>query len=119
MNVNDMLMGLEAVTGLKVQPDLHTGNDENYITFTYASEVPAQSADDEPEADTANIYVNLYTEQTYNYFQLKESIKNYLESFDESIVTNVFTQLEDYKTNANTVKYKRHTTFELEITQWS
>ena len=50
--------------------------------------------------------------------QLKETIKNYLESLDECVVANIFTNLEDYKTNANTVKYKRHTVFEIEITQW-
>ncbi len=118
MNINEQMLGLEAVTGLKVQPDLHTGSEENYITFTYASEVPDQCADDAPEADTAIIYVNLYTEQNYNYMQLKENIKYYLESLEECVVRNVFTNLEDYKTNANTVKYKRHTTFEIEITQW-
>lgn len=118
MNVNEQLMGLETVTGLKVQPDLHTGSDENYITFSYASEKPEICADDAPEADTAIIYVSLYTEQTFNYMQLKETIKNYLESLDECVVANIFTNLEDYKTNANTVKYKRHTVFEVEITQW-
>lgn len=118
MNVNDFILGLEPLTGLKVQPDLHTGGEENYITFTYASEVPEICADDAPEADTAVLYVSLYTEQTYNYMELKETIKNYLESRDECVVTDVFTGLEDYKTNANTVKYKRHTTFVVEITQW-
>jgi hypothetical protein len=118
MNVNDFILGLEPLTGLKVQPDLHTGGEENYITFTYASEVPEICADDAPEADTATIYVNLYTEQSFNYLELKETIKNYFESRDECVVPLIYTGLEDYKTNANTVKYKRHTTFEVEITQW-
>ena len=118
MNVNEFIRGLEPITGLKVQPDLHTGEDENYITFTYANEAPEISADDEPEADTAILYVSLYTEQQLNYMELKEIIKNYFESCDECVVSNVFSQLEDYKTNANTVKYKRHTTFVVEITQW-
>ena len=118
MNVNDKLMSLEAFTGLKVQPDIHTGEDDNYITFNYAAEGVELASDDEPEADTATIYVNLYTEPGFNYMKTKEIIKNYLESLDWCNLYNILTTTEEYKTNANVVKQKRHTVFELEITQW-
>ena len=118
MNVNDKLLGLEAVTGLKVQPDIHTGDEENYIVFTYASEGVELAADDEPEADTATIYVSLYSEPGFNYMGTKQLIKDYLEALDECVVTNIFTTTEEYKTNANMVKQKHHTVFVMEITQW-
>ncbi len=119
MNVNEALLGLETVTGLKVRPDIRGAKDgENYIVFTYASEYPELASDDEVEADTAEIYVSLYTEPSYDYMTLKEQIKQYLESLDYCIVTSVGSVLEDYTTNTNSVKYKRHTTFEVEITKW-
>jgi hypothetical protein len=118
MNVNKELMGLEAVTGLTVQPDIYLGEDENYIVFTYASEGVELASDDEPEADTAIIYVSLYSEPDFDFMEVKETIKQYLESLDESVVTNIFTTTEEYKTNANVVKQKRHTVFVTNITRW-
>lgn len=118
MNVNDIIMELENVTGLEVCPDIYDGSQDNYIVFTYASEQVELAADDTPEADTATIYVNLYTEQQFNFMSVKEQIKGYFESLDECTVYDVFTTTEEYKTNANTVKYKRHTVFEVLITKW-
>ena len=119
MNVNEALLGLQTVTGLKVRPDMRNEKDDgNYIVFSYASEYPELASDDEVEADTAEIYVSLYTDPSYDYMALKEQIKQYLEALDYCIVTNVGSVLEEYRTNTNSVKYKRHTTFELEITRW-
>jgi len=118
MNVNKELMGLEAVTGLTVQPDIYLGEDGNYIVFTYASENVELASDDAPEADTAIIYVSLYSEPDFDFMEMKETIKHYLESLDECVVTNVFTTTEEYKTNANVAKQKRHTVFEINITRW-
>ena len=119
MNVNEAIMGLETVTGLKVRPDMRGEKDgENYIVFTYAAEYPELASDDGVDADTAEIYVSLYTEPSYDYMALKDQIKDYLEGLECCIVTNVGSVLEDYRTNTNSVKYKRHTTFEVSITKW-
>ncbi len=118
MNVNEELIGLEAVTGLEVQPDIYTGEAENYIVFTYASEGVELASDDGPEADTATIYVSLYSEPEFDFMEMKRTIKHYLESLDECVVSNVFTTTEEYKTNANLAKQKRHTVFVIEITRW-
>lgn len=118
MNVNPEMMRLEEVTGLSVFPDAHDEDGQNYITFTYAGEGYELASDDTPEADTATIYVNLYTEMQYNFLSMKEKIKEYLESLDYSTVTNIFTNVEEYRTNANSVKFKRHTTFIIDITKW-
>ena len=118
MNVNPEMMGLGEVTGLSVFPDAHEEDGQNYITFTYAGEEYELAADDAPEADTATLYVNLYTEMQFNFLAMKEQIKEYLEGLDYCTVTNIFTTVEEYRTNANSVKFKRHTTFIIDITKW-
>jgi len=119
MNINTELAGLEELTHLKVRPDIQSAKDgENYITFTYATESPRLAADDEVEADTAIIYISLFTELTFDHMALKETIRDYLEQLDECIVTDIRTGLEEFHAANNDLRYKRRTTFEIEITRW-
>jgi hypothetical protein len=119
MNINSELAGLEAVTGLKVRPDIQSAKDgENYITFTYATESPEIAADDQVEADTAILYVSLYTELTFDHMALKDTIRDYLEALDECVVSEIRTALDEYHAANNDLKYKRQTTFEVQITRW-
>lgn len=119
MNINRELAGLETLTGLKVRPDIQTAKEgENYITFTYATEGPELAGDDEVYADTATLYVSLYTALNFDHMALKETIRDYLEALDMCIVTDIRTSLDEYHAATNDLKYKRHTVFEVQITRW-
>lgn len=79
MNLNPVLAKLEDVTGLPVEQDIYSGEEERYITFVYQLERPADYADNEPISDTCDVYVNLYVPIGYEYFELKDTIREYLE----------------------------------------
>lgn len=110
MNVNPLIMELERITGLPVVPDLYKGESDKWITFTYQDERPVYFGDNVPLDDTAYISVNLFTPKTFNYLELKEQIKEYLESI--GIVTNC----ESYVYLENQIPV-RQSVFEVTITQ--
>ena len=50
-----------------------------HLQFVYQLERPADYADNEPISDTCDVYVNLYVPIGYEYFELKDTIREYLE----------------------------------------
>lgn len=110
MNVNPLLMRLEDVTGLPVVPDLYEGDSKSYITFTYEDERPIGFGDDEVQADTAYMQVNLFTPSSFNFMGLKRDIRDYLEEI--GCVTDILSRVETI--NNETI---RQTTFNVEITE--
>lgn len=115
MNVNPLIMELKRITGLPVVPDLYVTapgekRSDKWITFTYQDERPVYFGDNVPLDDTAYISVNLFTPKSFNYLELKEQIKEYLESI--GIVTNG----ESYIYLENQIPV-RQTVFEVTITQ--
>lgn len=115
MNVNPLIMELKIITGLPVVPDLYVTapgekRSDKWITFTYQDERPVHFGDNVPLDDTAYMSVNLFTPKSFNYLELKEQIKEYLESI--GIVTNC----ESYVYLENQIPV-RQTVFEVTITQ--
>lgn len=83
MDLTDLLMALEQITGIKVYQDICTDEDARmYITYIYQDERPKLTANNKVLADECEIYVNLYTPVEYDYFKAKRQIRNYLESKD-------------------------------------
>lgn len=118
MNINEEFEQLERLTGIPVFPDEADTEEDTYIVLTYAAEHPELSGDDSVYADTAVLYVSLYTDMAVDHMQWKEYIRDYLEELDMCVVTDIRTMVEDFKTNANSVKQKRRTIFTIEITRW-
>jgi hypothetical protein len=110
MNINPLIKELNRITGLPVAPDLYEGEANKWITFTYADERPEYFGDNTPLVDTAYISVSLYTPPEFNYLQIKETIKEYLESI--GIVTNCESYV--YLQNQNPI---RQSIFEVQISQ--
>ena len=92
MDLTEILMRLEEITGIKVYQDICTDEDaEMYITYVYQDERPHLCGNNKVLADKCEIYVNLYTPVHFDYFQIKKKIRDYLESsgFTVSISTNI------------------------------
>lgn len=109
MNVNPTLLALKDITGIPVVPDVYKGKGEKWITFTYEDERPGQIGDNGVTDDIAYMQVNLFTPANFNYMELKEKIKNYLESV--GVVTG--TRSACYEDNQKLI---RQTTFTAELT---
>lgn len=78
MNVNGIMLGLEAVTGLEVEEDLYEGKNEEHITFTYADEHYDEFGDNKPIAEQCDMQIKVVLLKDTDYFDLKENIKLYL-----------------------------------------
>ncbi len=78
MKINTEIKKLEELTGLPVVPDLYEGSSDKWITFTYQDEYLDDYADDEAQSEVVELYVHLYTPHTFNYFGLKDTIRDYL-----------------------------------------
>ena len=104
MNVNEKIRTLEDVTGYPVRPDIYTGGEDKYITFTYEDERPALVAD---------LQVTLYTPEDFNYFSDKKKIKKHLKEQGFN-VESIQSWLDDAKTGT---KKTRHTVFIVNITE--
>lgn len=113
MNVNEKIRTLEEVTGYPVRPDLYTGREDKYITFTYEDERPVLVADNDEEAETAYLQVTLFTPEDFNYFADKKKIKKHLKEQGFN-VESIQSWLADAKTGT---KQTRHTVFTVNITE--
>ena len=85
------------------------GKGDKWITFTYEDERPGQIGDNGVTDDIAYMQVNLFTPKRFDYMELKEKIKSYLESV--GVVTS--TRSWCYKDKQILI---RQTTFTAEIT---
>lgn len=95
MDLTEMLMKLAESTGIAVYQDICTDEDaDRYITYVYQDERPALCGNNKVLADQCDIYVNLYTPVDFDYFEVKKTIRNYLET-NEFTVTSIGTKLED------------------------
>ncbi len=87
MNLNELLIELLGKTGLEVVQDLYDGESDKYIIFTYEDERPENWADNQVEADTAYIQIQLITPKEFDYFKLKKEIRGLLEGADFSVTS--------------------------------
>ena len=111
MDLTEILMKLQEITGIKVYQDICTDEDaEMYITYIYQDERPALCGTDEVLADKCEIYVNLYTPISFDYFEYKKQIRNYLEKSGFR-VASIATMVETYDQDAKKI---RRTTFDCE-----
>jgi len=95
MDLTELLMKLAEVTGIEVYQDICTDEDtDRYITYVYQDERPALCGNNGVIADRCDIYVNLYTPVNFDYFGVKKTIRNYLET-NEFSVTSIGTGIED------------------------
>lgn len=95
MDLTDILMPLESVTGIPVYQDMCPDEDaDRYITCVYQDERPALCGNNKVLADQCDIYVNLYTPRNFDYFRVKEKIRDYLEE-KEFAITSISSGLEN------------------------
>ncbi len=113
MNINGILIELLRETGLPVEQDMYEGKEDKYIIFTYEDEKPEIHGDDYPIADTAYMQIQLITPKNYNYFHMKEKIRDLLEKADFS-VTSIRTFLGDVYVGTEKT---RQTIFQVEYTK--
>lgn len=113
MNVNKLLKDTLNVTGLAVEQDEYEGKADKYIIFTYADENPSFHANNKPQADTVYIQLQFITPKNFNYFELKDRIRNLLEKAD-FIVSSIHSFVGDkYQGTEKT----RQTVYEISYTQ--
>lgn len=111
MDLTEKLLKLEAVTGITVYQDFCTDeNAKKYITYIYQDERPVLCGNNRVLADKCDIYVNLYTPPEFDYFAIKNKIRDYLEE-NEFVITSTASKVEDYKP----AKRIRRTTFDCAI----
>lgn len=87
MNLNEMLKKLLEQTGLPVKQDEYVGHGKKYIIFVYEDETPAYHGDNKVLADTAYIQIQLVTPKNFDYFPLKEQIRDLLEQSGFSVTS--------------------------------
>lgn len=99
MNINAIMLGLEAVTDLEVEEDSYTGDNHEYIVFNYADVRGEVFGDDVELLETANMIINVSLIKTMNgaaetnYHTIRRAIKAYLQSNDAyDISYSVFTE---------------------------
>ncbi len=111
MDLSEKLLKLETVIGIPVYQDFCTDeNADKYITYIYQDERPVLCGNNRVLADKCDIYVNLYTPPEFDYFAIKNKIRDYLEE-NEFVITSIASRVEDYKT----VKRIRRTTFDCTV----
>jgi len=116
MNVNEKILGLENETGLHVEQDLYKGKDTEYVVFTYEDERPVLRGDNRVLADEVILQIKLYTPINFNYFELKDKIRDYLESNGFS-VTNIRSWLDGIRSELKNSKEVRTTLFMVNYTE--
>ncbi|MEZ3426327.1 MAG: hypothetical protein K1W13_02835 [Lachnospiraceae bacterium] len=79
MNVSHVIEKLTGVAGCPISPDVYSGNEARYITYTYEDERPDLQGDNLTLSDTAYIQVNYFVPKEYNYMADKHKIRDYLE----------------------------------------
>lgn len=95
MDLTELLMPLAEVAGIGVYQDICTDEGaDRYITCVYQDERPALCGNNKVLADQCDIYINLYTPQDFDYFRLKETIRDYLEE-NEFLVSSISSGLEN------------------------
>lgn len=108
MDLTDILMAMEAVTGISVYQDICIDEEaDKYITYIYQDERPVLCGNNKVLADQCDIYVNLYTPLNFDYFETKKKIRDYLEE-NEFSVRSIGTGIE----NDTSGKKVRRTTFD-------
>lgn len=107
MTVNKRIIDALNPLGIPVTADFFGDGGEEYITFNYVTDKGALYADDEPEADVAEMQVHYFLPATKNYLENKKKIRKALleAGFTWPDVTVLMEP--DQKT--------RHLTFECEI----
>lgn len=115
MNLNPIIEGLsnQSVTGLPTNQDEYDGQSDKYIVFVYEDERPAEHGDDKVLSDIAYIRITLYTPKNFNYFEVKDKIRNYLEETGFCV-----TSIESYLAQGIQATSKiRNTVFETNYTK--
>lgn len=79
MNCNKLIIDTLAATELPVEQDEYTGKAEKYIVFIYTDEIPVLWSDNQVDADTVYLQIQLITPKNFNYFALKHQIRDLLE----------------------------------------
>lgn len=113
MNLNELLISLLGETGLEVVQDLYDGESDKYIIFSYEDERPEFWGDNQIEADTAYLQIQLITPKGFDYFELKKKIRSLLEGAD-FIVTSTRSFLGSVYVGT---EKKRQTIFQVEYTE--
>ena len=113
MNLNEKIISLLGSTGMPVEQDEYIGEEKKYIVFIYEDEEPAAYGDNKPSADTAYIQIQLITPKNFNYFELKDKIRDLLEEADFS-VTSIRSRLGDVYFGTEKI---RQTIFQVEYTE--
>lgn len=113
MNVNPKILGLGDVVNCPVEPDVYSGSEDRYITFTYEDERPATHADNKSIADEAYIQISYFVPKKYDYMDDKHKIRDYLEEQGFK-VTSMGCWIEDALTGYQKI---RHLVFETNYTE--
>lgn len=113
MNLNKLLKDTLKPIGLPVEQDIYEEKEDKYIIFAYEDEVPEAYANNRPTADTAYIQLQLITPKNFNYFALKDEIRDLLERADFT-VTSIHSFLGNKYQGTEKI---RQTVYELSYTQ--
>lgn len=88
MDVNEKVKKLLGEgTGLPVEQDEYSGQENKYITFTYSDERPILHGDNRPIGDEVYLNIQLITPKDFNYMVFKHQIRNLLENADFSVAS--------------------------------
>lgn len=79
MNINEKMIALGKEVEVPVEQDLYGGDEEKSITFVYEDERAVFKGDNKTLVETVFIQISLCTMQEFNYFDLKEKVRNCLE----------------------------------------
>lgn len=109
MDINEIMIALCDGLGLPCAQDLYSGEEEKWVTFNYVDERPAQFSDNKARIECADIYVHLFTPLSFDYMELKRSLRDSLEE-NAFLVSSIQSYLEQDTSI-------RHTVFECEISQ--
>lgn len=82
MNLDSLIKETLSFTGLEIEQDEYTGDEDKYIIFTYEDEKPELFSDNNVTEDTAYIQIQLITPKDFDYKALKDKIRNALEAAD-------------------------------------
>lgn len=113
MNLNHVIERLASVAGCPVSPDVYSGREERYITYTYEDERPDLQGDNLTLSDTAYIQVNYFVPKEYDYMADKHKIRDYLEK-NGFKVTSIRSWVEGKITGHPDI---RHISFETNYTE--
>lgn len=63
---------------LPAYPDFNIKNEDTYVVYNFASEVPANFGDDAPQSIIADLQAHLYLPANQNFFDIKSKLVNAL-----------------------------------------